>query len=158
MKHLKLIAAMLLLTPLTSFSQETDSVEALNKYSTALTELFMKELQKSQQAKNPGGMDLLAANDAVASALSKKFFIFKPADETSIKTSAEKLKALKDDTEALEKGYTIIQPDNIGSNNISYKVTTGSRICFVQVTRSKSSSNTRTVAVDSIDCTGPEQK
>ncbi len=40
MKHLKMIAAMLLLTPLTSFSQETDSVEALNKYSTALTELF----------------------------------------------------------------------------------------------------------------------
>ncbi|EIH9821657.1 hypothetical protein RA06_001063 [Escherichia coli] len=158
MKHLKLIATMLLLTPLTSFSQETDSVDALNKYSTALTDLFMKELQKRQQAKNPGGVDLSAANDAVASALSKKFFIFKPADETSIKTSAEKLKALKDDTEALEKGYTIFQPENIGSNNISYKVTTGSRTCFVQVSRSQPLSNARTVTVDSIDCTEPEQK
>ncbi|EHN5322169.1 hypothetical protein KI958_005328, partial [Escherichia coli] len=108
MKLTKMMATLFLLIPLTSFSQELgqrisqdDSAELANKAGTALTEMLLLKVQQLPQVKKNSGMDLAAANDAVASLLSKEFFIFKPVDEISIKTSAQKLKELNDDADAL---------------------------------------------------------
>ncbi|HFV9915011.1 TPA: hypothetical protein ACIBH9_003662 [Salmonella enterica subsp. diarizonae serovar 61:l,v:z35] len=159
----KIIASMLLLIPLTSFSQENgqetsldNSQQVVNKVSSAMTEMLLLKLQQLRQGKSAGGIDQAAANDAVASALSKEFFIFKPVDENNIKTSAQKLKELNDDADALAKGYTIIQPDDVGSSYISYKVTSSSRICFIHLsTDLLSPLNSRIVTVDSMDCSKP---
>ncbi|EAC1391648.1 hypothetical protein ACV2BG_004951, partial [Escherichia coli] len=163
MKLTKMMATLFLLIPLTSFSQELgqrisqdDSAELANKAGTALTEMLLLKVQQLPQVKKNSGMDLAAANDAVASLLSKEFFIFKPVDEISIKTSAQKLKELNDDADALAKGYTIIQPDDVGSSYISYKVTSSSRTCFIRLSKDLSSSlNTRIVTVNSMECSNP---
>ncbi|ENR9964124.1 hypothetical protein ACEXTD_003112 [Salmonella enterica] len=159
----KIIATMLLLIPLTSFSQENDqefsldnSQQVVNKVSSAMSEMLLLKLQQLRQGKSAGGIDQATANDAVASALSKEFFIFKPIDVNSKMTSAQKLKELNDDADAIAKGYTIIQPDDVGSSYISYKVTSSSRTCFIHLSKDLSSPlNTRIVTVDSMECSKP---
>ncbi|HAX7125648.1 TPA: hypothetical protein JTN94_002388 [Escherichia coli] len=93
----KIIATMFLLIPLTSFSQENVHVlsqdnhhEEVKHVSSVMNEMPSLKLQQ----KHAGVIHQTATNYADTSALIKKFFIFKPIDEYSIQTPAEKLTEL----------------------------------------------------------------
>lgn len=100
------------------------------------------------------GIDPAVANDTLEAALSKMFVIIKPATDTSSLTPAQKMQGINDDAAALAQGMIIAKPVDQGINYITYKVSAGSRTCFMRAAKSTSSRDTKKVLIDSVHCTG----
>ncbi|EBD5844614.1 hypothetical protein C3D14_22475 [Salmonella enterica] len=99
------------------------------------------------------GINPAVANDTLEAALSKMFIIVKPATDTSMLTPSQKMTEINDDAAALAKGMIVAKPVDQGIDYITYKVSVGSRTCFMRAVKSTSPSHTRKVLIDSVNCT-----